>query len=179
VLNLFYQIFDKGLANDGEGREIDFRNTLILMTSNLGSECIGQLCAGGRRPQVQVLQEAIRPLLRDHFKPALLARMRVVPYYPITGELLQHMARLKLERLGQRLQLRGLAFSYSCQLVAHIAERCAHSDSGARYFDQWIELHVLPQVVDRLLDAMAKGESLSQVHAGLDGNGDPACEFSQ
>ncbi len=179
VLNLFYQIFDKGLANDGEGREIDFRNTLILMTSNLGSDCIGELCAGGRRPDVQVLQEAIRPQLRDHFKPALLARMRVVPYYPISGDILHDMARLKLDRLGQRLQQRRLALSYSAELVTHMAERCGHSDSGARYIDQWIEIHLLPQVVDRLLDAMANGESLSRVHASLDGNGEPICEFSQ
>lgn len=179
VLNLFYQIFDKGLANDGEGREIDFRNTLILMTSNLGSERIGELCAGGQRPGVQVLQEAIHPLLRDHFKPALLARMRVVPYYPVTGEILYDLARLKLERLGQRLQLRKLAFSYTPELVAHMAEQCIHGDSGARYIDQWIELHLLPQVVDRLLAAMAQGESLDHVHAYLAGSGYPVCEFSQ
>nr|WP_314563486.1 AAA family ATPase [uncultured Pseudomonas sp.] len=179
VLNLFYQIFDKGLANDGEGREIDFRNTLILMTSNLGSERIGELCAGGQRPDVQVLQEAIHPLLRDHFKPALLARMRVVPYYPVTDEILYDLARLKLERLGQRLQLRKLAFSYTPELVAHMAEQCIHGDSGARYIDQWIELHLLPQVVDRLLEAMAQGESLEHVHAYLAGSGYPVCEFSQ
>ncbi|WP_421558282.1 AAA family ATPase [Pseudomonas canadensis] len=179
VLNLFYQIFDKGLANDGEGREIDFRNTLILMTSNLGSECIGELCADGARPEVQVLQEAIRPLLRDHFKPALLARMRVVPYYPVTGEALHDLTRLKLERLGQRLHLRKLAFSYTPELVAHMAKRCAHSDSGARYLDQWIELHLLPQVVDRLLAAMAQDEPFAHVHAYLTENGSPLCEFSQ
>lgn len=179
VLNLFYQIFDKGLANDGEGREIDFRNTLILMTSNLGSECIGELCADGQRPDVQVLQEAIRPLLRDHFKPALLARMRVLPYYPVTGEILHDLARLKLERLGQRLSLRKLAFSYTPELVAHMVERCSHGDSGARYIDQWIELHLLPQVVDRLLEAMAQDEPLGHVHAYLAGNGAPLCEFSQ
>ncbi|OCW21695.1 type VI secretion system ATPase TssH [Pseudomonas aylmerensis] len=179
VLNLFYQIFDKGLANDGEGREVDFRNTLFLMTSNLGSEAVGNLCAGARRPDVQVLQDALEPLLRAHFKPALLARMRVVPYYPLTGELLHEMARLKLERLGQRLQLRKLAFSYTPELVAHMAERCTHGDSGARYIDQWIEIHLLPQVVDRLLEAMASGEPLSRVHAGLGSRGEPSCEFSQ
>jgi type VI secretion system protein VasG len=179
VLNLFYQIFDKGLANDGEGREIDFRNTLILMTSNLGSERIGQLCAGGRRPDVQTLHEAILPQLRDHFKAALLARMRVVPYYPVTDDVLHDLARLKLERLGQRLSLRSLAFSYTPELVEHMAERCAHDDSGARYIDQWIELHLLPQVVDRRLQAMARGEPVSQVHARLAANGVPTCEFSQ
>lgn len=128
---------------------------------------------------MQVLQEAIHPLLRDHFKPALLARMRVVPYYPITGEILYDLARLKLERLGQRLQLRKLAFSYTPELVAHMAEQCIHGDSGARYIDQWIELHLLPQVVDRLLAAMAQGESLDHVHAYLAGSGYPVCEFSQ
>jgi type VI secretion system protein VasG len=179
VLNLFYQIFDKGLVNDGEGREIDFRNTLILMTSNLGSDCIVDLCAGGRRPDTQVLQDAIRPLLRDYFKPALLARMRVVPYYPVVGAVLHDLARLKLDRLGRRLQSRKLALSYTTELVTHMAERCAHSDSGARYIDQWIEIHLLPQMVDRLLAAMATGEPLSRAHAGLDADGLPICEFSQ
>lgn len=179
VLNLFYQIFDKGLANDGEGREIDFRNTLILMTSNLGSQCITDLCPGDQRPDTQVLEEAIRPLLRDHFKPALLARMRVVPYYPVTGPVLHDLVRLKLERLGQRLQRRQLAFSYGAALVTQMAERCAHGDSGARYIDQWIETCLLPQVVDRRLAAMAVGENLAQVHACVDADGQPVCEYSQ
>lgn len=179
VLNLFYQVFDKGLANDGEGREIDFRNTLILMTSNLGSDCITALCADGQRPDSEVLEEVIRPVLRAHFKPALLARMRVVPYYPLAGERLQDVARLKLARLGQRLHTRELVFSYSDELVTHMVERCMHQDSGARYIDQWIESHLLPQIVDRLLSAMAVGEFLSATHATLDGRGVPVCEFSQ
>ncbi|MFN3357076.1 MAG: AAA family ATPase, partial [Pseudomonas sp.] len=179
VLNLFYQIFDKGVANDGEGREIDFRNTVILLTSNLGSDCIVDLCADGQRPDARALEEAIRPQLRDYFKPALLARMRVVPYYPVVGQVLHDLARLKLERLGQRLQLRKLAFSYTDELVKHMAVRCAHSDSGARHIDQWIEIHLLPQIVDRLLGAMAAGESLSRAHVCLGANGQPTCEFSQ
>lgn len=178
VLNLFYQVFDKGRANDGEGRAIDFRNTLLLMTSNLGSDCISALCADGRRPDAHVLQDAIHPILRAHFKPALLARMRVVPYYPIAGQVLHDVARLKLASLGERLQRRQLAFSYSSELIAHMAERCAHGDSGARYIDQWIERELLPQMVDRLLSAMAMGESLSLAYARLDGNGQPTCEFS-
>lgn len=178
VLNLFYQVFDKGRANDGEGREIDFRNTLLLMTSNLGSDCISALCADGRRPDAHVLQDAIHPILRAHFKPALLARMRVVPYYPIAGQVLHDVARLKLASLGERLQRRQLAFSYSSELIAHMAERCAHGDSGARYIDQWIERELLPQMVDRLLSATAMGETLSLAHARLDGNGQPTCEFN-
>lgn len=178
ILNLFYQIFDKGRANDGEGREIDFRNTLLLMTSNLGSDCISTLCAGGQRPDAQALQEVLHPVLRAHFKPALLARMRVVPYYPIAGQVLHDVARLKLASLGERLHRRKLAFTYSSELVTYMTERCAHGDSGARYIDQWIERYLLPQMVDRLLSAMALGELLSLAHAQLDGNGQPMCEFS-
>lgn len=178
ILNLFYQIFDKGRANDGEGREIDFRNTLLLMTSNLGSDCISTLCAGGQRPDAQALQEALHPVLRAHFKPALLARMRVVPYYPIAGQVLHDVASLKLASLGERLHRRKLAFTYSSELVTYMTERCAHGDSGARYIDQWIERYLLPQMVDRLLSAMALGELLSLAHAQLDGNGQPMCEFS-
>ena len=178
VLNLFYQIFDKGVANDGEGREIDFRNTLILMTSNLGSEHISALCENGARPSAQVLEETIRPMLNKHFKPALLARMRVVPYYPVGGSVLRELIEIKLDRLGERLNRRQLDFTYSQGLVDHLAERCTQSDSGARLIDHLLDLHVLPLVADRLLDAMATGESLKRVCATLDGNTSVICEFA-
>ena len=177
VLNLFYQIFDKGLANDGEGREIDFRNTLILMTSNLASERISELCADGERPSAENLEQAIRPQLSKHFKPALLARMRVVPYYPVSGPVLRELIEIKLQRLGDRLLRRQLQFSHCQNLVQHLAERCSQSDSGARLIDHLLELHVIPLVADRLLDAMARSESLKQVHATLDSDGAVICEF--
>lgn len=178
VLNLFYQIFDKGVANDGEGREIDFRNTLILMTSNLGSDRISELCENGARPSAEVLEETIRPVLSKHFKPALLARMRVVPYYPVGGPVLRELIEIKLGRLGERLNRRQLDFTYSQDLVDHLAERCTQSDSGARLIDHLLDLHVLPLVADRLLDAMATGENLKRVHATLDGNASVTCEFA-
>lgn len=178
VLNLFYQIFDKGVANDGEGREIDFRNTLILMTSNLGSDRISELCENGARPTAEVLEETIRPVLSKHFKPALLARMRVVPYYPVGGPVLRELIEIKLGRLGERLNRRQLDFTYSQDLVDHLADRCTQSDSGARLIDHLLDLHVLPLVADRLLDAMATGESLKRVHATLDGNASVTCEFA-
>ena len=178
VLNLFYQIFDKGIANDGEGREIDFRNTLILMTSNLASERIAALCADGQRPTAQALEEAIRPALSRHFKPALLARMRVVPYYPVEGEVLHELVRLKLARLGDRLQRRQLQFSHCDALVEHLAARCTQGDSGARLIDQLLDQHLLPQIADRLLQAMAMGETLNRVHATLDGGAAVTCEFA-
>lgn len=178
VLNLFYQIFDKGVANDGEGREIDFRNTLILMTSNLGSEHISALCQNGARPTTEMLEEIIRPQLIEHFKPALLARMRVVPYYPVSGEVLRELIDIKLERLSERLSRRQLGFTYCQNLVDHLVERCIQSDSGARLIDFLLDQHVTPLVADRILDAMAKGEPLKHVHATVDGNARVICEFA-
>ena len=178
VLNLFYQIFDKGVANDGEGREIDFRNTLILMTSNLGSERISQICENGARPSAEVLEETIHPVLSNHFKPALLARMRVVPYYPVDGPVLRELIEVKLNRLGERLKRRQLDFSHSQGLVDHLAQRCVQSDCGARLIDHLLDLYVLPLVVDRMLDAMASGASLKHVHATLDADARVTCEFA-
>ncbi|MEB0039075.1 type VI secretion system ATPase TssH [Pseudomonas sp. MH10] len=178
VLNLFYQIFDKGIVNDGEGREIDFRNTLILMTSNLASDRIEALCRNGNRPTAEVLEESIRPVLSQHFKPALLARMRVVPYYPVSGPVLRELIEIKLQRLGERLARRQLGFSHSQILVDHLAQRCTQSDSGARLIDYLLDSHVLPLVADRLLDAMASGETLKSVHATLDEHDAVTCEFA-
>ena len=178
VMNVFYQIFDKGVANDGEGREINFRNTLILMTSNLASERIASFCSAGQRPTAEDLELAIRPQLSQHFKPALLGRMRVVPYYPIAGEVLDELVALKLARFGERLQRRQLQFSHCPALVSHLSERCCDSDSGARLIDHLIEQHLQRLVVDRLLAAMASDEPLQRVHATLDGDGALVCEFA-
>lgn len=177
VLNLFYQIFDKGISNDGEGREIDFRNTLILMTSNLASERIETLCQDGIRPDADVLEAAIRPTLSKHFKPALLARMRVVPYYPVDGVVMRELVELKLQRLDERLRRRKLTFSYSQSLVDNLTERCVQGESGARLIDHLIELYLLPLIADRLLEVMAAAQTLTHVHATLDENS-IACEFA-
>jgi type VI secretion system protein VasG len=177
VLNVFYQIFDKGVANDGEGREINFRNTLILMTSNLASERIASLCSDAQRPAAEELEHAIRPILSQHFKPALLARMRVVPYYPVSGDTLRELVELKLARFGERLHRRQLQFTHCQKLVDNLTERCTHNDSGARLIDHLIDLHLQPLVVDRLLDAMAQGETLQRIHATCDEEGALTCEF--
>ncbi|MEQ4306611.1 type VI secretion system ATPase TssH [Pseudomonas syringae] len=177
VLNLFYQIFDKGTANDGEGREIDFRNTLILMTSNLGADLIHASCQEGRRPDVTELKNRLKPILSAHFKPALLARMRVVPYYPIMGSALRELVELKLARLGERLQSRGLTFSYSHDLVCYLLEQCTQDDSGARLIDQLLESSLTPLIADHLLGAMSRGDKVVRVHATLDSSGGVVCEF--
>ena len=178
VLNIFYQIFDKGVANDGEGREINFRNTLILLTSNLGADSILGLCRGNEQPSAEQLEQAIRPTLSRHFKPALLARMQVVPYFPITGEVLHELVALKLERFGQRLQRRQVTFRHTPELVQHFAELCTDSDMGARLVDQLIDRHLQPQVVDRLLEAMATGTALRQMQASVTDEGRVVCDFA-
>ncbi|WP_285258962.1 type VI secretion system ATPase TssH [Halopseudomonas bauzanensis] len=178
VLNIFYQIFDKGVANDGEGREINFRNTLILLTSNLASEVIVELCRNGEHPTAEQLEQAIRPTLSHHFKPALLARMQVVPYYPVAGDVLQELVALKLERFAERLQRRRLSFSHTPELVTHFADLCGDSDMGARLIDQLIDRHLQATTVDRLLDAMASGETLRQMQATVTDEGRVVCEFA-
>lgn len=177
VLNLFYQIFDKGIANDGEGREIDFRNTLILMTSNLASDRIDALCVNGSRPDAEQLEEAIRPTLAKHFKPALLARMRVVPYYPVGGPVMRELVELKMRRLGERLSNRRVEFTSSEALLDHLTGLCIQGESGARLIDHLIELHVMPLIADHLLAAMADGQQLSRIHATLDATR-VVCEFA-
>ena len=177
VLNLFYQIFDKGMANDGEGREISFRNCVFLLTSNLASEQIAERCADDtQRPDADSLEQAIRPALSRHFKPALLARMQVVPYYPLSDALLHELIELKLARFGARLAARQVRFSHSPALVTQLAERCKQGDSGARLIDQLLDRHLQPLVVNRLLEALATGASLQQLHVGLDHDGGLSCE---
>jgi type VI secretion system protein VasG len=177
VLNLFYQIFDRGQATDSEGRQIDFRNVLFLLTSNLASGEIQRLCADVR-PDVAQLTEAIRPTLTGHFKPALLARMRVVPYYPLDAELLRELIVLKLERLGVRLAARRVAFSYAPALLEDLAARCLDADSGARRIDLLLEQRVLPLLTDQLLDALARGQTPGRLHLTCNDQGDFRCEVA-
>ncbi|MBM7063367.1 type VI secretion system ATPase TssH [Pseudomonas sp. UL073] len=178
VLNLFYQIFDRGSASDSEGRPVDFRNCLILLTSNLASDRLSALCAEGQRPSAEALEQAIRPQLLAHFKPALLARMRVVPYYPVDDTLLQELLELRLARFAARLATRRVGFSYSAALLGQLSERCRQGDGGARLIDQLLERQLQPPIVDRLLLQLAGGAPLRHVHATLDGEGALICEFA-
>src|SRR5262249_14618057 len=105
VMNLFYQVFDKGMLSDGEGRIIDFKNTVVLATSNLATDAITQICEGGaRRPEMSEVMDVIRPQLSKHFRPALLARMTVLPYYPISPDAMRNIVDLKLGRLARRIE---------------------------------------------------------------------------
>lgn len=178
VLNLFYQIFDKGVANDSEGRVIDFRNCLILLTSNLASEQIAQLCTARLAPSAESLEEAIRPALARHFKPALLSRMSVVPYLPMEGAVVRQVVRLKLDRYALRLGKRGLALSYCDAIVEVLAGRCERSDRGARSIDACIEQVIQPQIVDRLLQRIAGGANVARVALRVTEKGGLMCDFA-
>jgi type VI secretion system protein VasG len=153
VMNLFYQVFDKGTLSDGEGRSIDFKNTIIFLTSNLASATIMDRCSGDSMPSVEELTEAIRQQLQDHFKPALLARMTIIPFFPLKGEVLNSIVRLKLGKVGKRLrQNQALEFEYDDEVIEQIASRCKDIESGARNIDHIVNKNLLPLISTRILN---------------------------
>ena len=172
VLNIFYQVFDKGVLNDGEGREIDFKNTIILLTSNLASQTITSLCDGGKRPDHETLIEAIRPELSRYFKPALLARMTIVPYYPVHGEVMQELTRLKLERVAHRLNVEHkIALNYDQDVLDQISNRCQEVESGARNIDHIINHNIIPQLSTKLLQNLTKDSQFETLNIKVDEQG--------
>jgi type VI secretion system protein VasG len=173
VLELFYQVFDKGTLEDGEGRVIDFKNTIILMTSNLGTDTIMKLCADPEtRPEAPALAREIRPALLKFFAPALLGRMIVVPYFPIADEVMRQIVRLKLGTVGARLaQNHGMTFEYDDTVVAQIAARCTEVESGARNVDHIVTGTLLPEISRELLGRMASGEVARRLVVSVNGDG--------
>lgn len=165
VMELFYQVFDKGTLEDGEGREIDFKNTIILLTSNTGTGIMMKLCADPEtRPQPEGLVEAIRPELLKVFKAALLGRMVTVPYYPISDDVMREIIKLQLSRIGRRLKENHRAeFSYDENVVTEIANRCKEVESGARNVDHILTRTLLPEMSSEFLGRMAGGETISRV----------------
>jgi len=172
VMELFYQVFDKGFMEDAEGREVDFKNTIILMTSNAASGHLMEQCSGAQeRPDPESLVEAIGPELRSIFKPALLGRLIVVPYYPIDDASLGRIARLKLDQVGKRLMENYRAsFHYSGELVEAIADRCTEVESGARNIDHILTGTLLPEISTKLLARMATGEPIQSISVTIDSN---------
>lgn len=173
VMELFYQVFDKGMLEDGEGREIDFKNTVILLTSNTGTDTIMKLSADpDTRPEPEGLLESVRPELLKVFKPALLGRMVVVPYYPITDEVMREIIKLQLGRVGRRLaENHGALFSYDDSVVNEIANRCKEVESGARNVDHILTRTLLPEMSGEFLSRMAAEEPVSRVHVSVGDGG--------
>jgi len=173
VLNMFYQVFDKGSLRDGEGRDIDFKNTIIIMTSNTGTDLIAKLCADPETtPNAAALAEALRPELLKVFKPAFLGRVTVVPYFPLSDEIIRRIVELQLGRIARRVAENYKAeLDYAPELVDAIAGRCRESESGARNVEQILAHGLLSELSARLLDRMAAGEPIREVQVGVDATG--------
>jgi type VI secretion system protein VasG len=177
VMNLFYQVFDKGSLADGEGREVDFKDTAIFMTSNLATDAIMEACAEGR-PDLDTLVARIRPILSRHFKPALLARMTIVPFFPIDPQILGEIVALKLERIAARLkESHRMTLVHDPRVVQAIAERCTEVETGARNIDYILSGSLLPNISTEILQQMAKGPLPERLRIGLDGKGEFSYEF--
>ncbi|UCV30283.1 type VI secretion system ATPase TssH [Ferribacterium limneticum] len=176
VLELFFQVFDKGVLDDAEGREIDFRNTLIILTSNVGSTQIMQSCLNKpveELPEADALADALRPILFKSFKPAFLGRMKVVPYYPISDEVLVSIIELKLGRIRDRIAANHKAeFIWDDKLVEAVLARCTEVDSGARNVDHILNGTLLPEIAEVVLVRMAEGAAVERIKVGAGKNGE-------
>ncbi|MEN4644205.1 type VI secretion system ATPase TssH, partial [Pantoea agglomerans] len=156
VMNLFYQVFDRGFMRDGEGREIDFRNTVILMTSNLGSDHIMQLLDEQPDATEADLHELLRPILRDHFQPALLARFQTVIYRPLAEATMRTIVEMKLSQVSKRLHRHyGLTTQIDESLYDALTAACLLPDTGARNVDSLLNQQILPVLSQQLLTHMA------------------------
>ena len=173
VQDIFYQVFDKGMMKDGEGRDIDFKNTVIIMTSNAGTDTFMKLCADpDTKPDPEALAEAIRPDLLKSFKPAFLGRVIVVPYYPIAPDIMRRIIELQLGRVRQRIRENHRAqLTYDESLIAAIANRCTEVDSGARNVDHILTRTMLPELSKEFLARMAQGEPVTKVHISVNEGG--------
>jgi type VI secretion system protein VasG len=175
VLEMFFQVFDKGVMDDAEGREIDFRNTLIILTSNIGSQAIMQSCLNKpdeELPDADALAEQLRPQLYKSFKPAFLGRMKVVPYYPISDEVLEQIIRLKLGRIATRVATNHKAqFDFDDGLVDAVLARCTEVDTGARAVDHILNGSLLPEIAESVLARMAEGQAIARIKVGAGKDG--------
>jgi len=165
VHELFFQVFDKGWMEDGEGRGIDFKNTIILLTSNVGSELIMNMCKDPElMPEPEGIAKALREPLLKVFPAALLGRLVVVPYYPLSDEMMGNIVRLQLGRIKKRVaQNHGIPFEYGDDVVALVVSRCTEAESGGRVIDSILTNTVLPRISLEYLSRLAAGQSLKQI----------------
>jgi type VI secretion system protein VasG len=170
VVDLFYQVFDKGVLEDGEGVPVDFKNTVIILTSNAASNVILEACGNGGVPKrdTETIVELMRPELLRHFRPALLARLVIVPYYPLRKREIARILDLKLASVRQRVRENHNAeLTYDPALAESLAARCK-PESGAREIDQILTQTLLPELSTRILEIMGRGESFSKIHISVD-----------
>ncbi|MFT4542272.1 MAG: type VI secretion system protein VasG [Planctomycetota bacterium] len=165
VQDVFYRMFDEGIMTDGEGRDIDFRNTVILMTTNAGTETIMSLCDDPETmPDSEGLGEALRPELLKTFKPAFLGRVTVLPYFPLQDEVLKKIIKLKIGKISKRVEQHyGATLDYSDELIENVASRCTEVESGARNVDHVLTRTLQPELATEFLARMADGLTTSRV----------------
>ncbi|EGZ4336981.1 type VI secretion system ATPase TssH [Salmonella enterica subsp. enterica serovar Texas] len=170
VHELFYQVFDKGAMEDGEGVHIDFKNTTLLLTTNAGAELISQLCEDpALMPDSAGLKDALMPELRKHFPAAFLGRVTVIPYLPLDETARGVIARLHLDRLMDRMaEQHGVSLVYGDELITHIVSRCPMHETGARLLIGYIEQHILPQLSRYWLQAMTEKTAITQIRIRVD-----------
>jgi type VI secretion system protein VasG len=173
VHEIFFQVFDKGHMEDGEGREIDFKNCVILLTSNVGSDLIMNMCKDPElAPQPEGIAKALREPLLKTFPAALLGRLVVVPYYPISDKMLQLIIRLQLKRIEKRLAANHkIPFTYDEAVLKMVSSRTTETESGARAVDAILTHTVLPEISKTYLTRLAEGKAIKRVHISVaDGN---------
>lgn len=173
VQDVFYNLFDKGTIKDGEGRDIDFRNTVIIMTSNAAEEHIRAMCAASdTRPEPDVLLDNFRPQLLNYFKPAFIGRTTVIPYYPLADEDLLKICEINMNRIRRRVKEHYNAqFSYSEEVLLHILARGQEVDTGARNIENILTRTLLPALASQCLDRLARGELIEAIHVDVDAEG--------
>ncbi|GGC59507.1 protein ClpV1 [Siccirubricoccus deserti] len=171
VHEIFFQVFDKGIMEDGEGRLIDFKNTLILLTSNAGTDLIMSLCADPELiPEPDDIAKALQEPLLKIFPPALLGRLITIPYYPLSEAMLGEIIRLQLGRIVRRLkEQHKVPFTYSDEVVSLITSRCNEPESGGRMIDAILTNTMLPAISTAFLNRMLDGQAVSRVHVGVEG----------
>ncbi|MCP3690246.1 MAG: type VI secretion system ATPase TssH [Gammaproteobacteria bacterium] len=173
VQDIFYNLFDKGTIKDGEGRDIDFRNTIIIMTSNAGEEHIRAICAQSEElPDPEVLLDNFRPQLLNYFKPAFLGRATLIPYYPLGDEDLLAISKINMNRIEKRvLEHYGAEFSCSDDVMLHIVARSQEVDTGARNIENILTRTMLPEMAMECLSRLAKNEPINKIHVDVDDDG--------
>ena len=173
VLELFYQVFDKGTMEDGEGREINFKNTIIILTTNAGTDTMAKLCADPETmPSPEGLVKALKPELNKIFKPAFLGRMVIIPYLPIRDENMKQIIKLKLAKIQRRIQENHkIELLYDTAVVDEVARRCTEVESGARNVDNILTNTMLPEISRQLLGRMAANEPMERIQVGIGADG--------
>ena len=169
VQDIFYNLFDKGTIKDGEGRDIDFKNTVIIMTSNAGEDAIRAIMNQvEEKPDPDVLLDSIRPELLKHFKPAFLGRTNLISYYPLDDENLMKIAAINMRRVEKRVKSHyGAGFSYDEDVLLHIVARCQDADTGARNIENILTRTLLPELASECLQRMAQDKPINRVHIGV------------